>query len=178
MGGILEGLLGGGLLGGVASIFGKWFQERQRQQWEEKKFKHEIALLQFQSESRKEETEHELKVVQEAGRSAGLGASVQADRSLVESEKIYPVILNIRALWRPFLTLALLCLVGWIWYSLTSILADGSADGDMGVFSFLPVESVSNLLSYITYSAVFASSTAIMWWFGDRAITPPHLKHK
>ena len=175
--GILEGLLGGGLLGGVASIFGKWFQERQRQQWEEKKFNHEIALLQFQSESRKEETEHELKVVQEEGRSAGLSASVLADRSLVESEKIHPIILNIRALWRPFLTLALLCLVSWIWFSLMSILT-GGADGDSGAFSFLPVESVSNLLSYITYSAVFASSTAIMWWFGDRAITPPHLKHK
>ncbi|MBK1695783.1 hypothetical protein [Rhodovibrio salinarum] len=37
---------------------------------------------------------------------------------------------------------------------------------------------VRALLRYIVYSTVFAAMAAVTWWFGERAMTPPALKHR
>jgi len=35
---------------------------------------------------------------------------------------------------------------------------------------------LANMTRYIVYSMVFSAATATVWWFGDRALTPPNMK--
>ena len=168
-----SGLAGGGFLGAVLGIGSKFLQERQRQQWEEKQWAHELKLMELHAQARASETEAELQVVAEAGSWAALKSSMAGERAMLGSDKLSPWVLNARSLWRPVLTLILAFLVLWVWISLTGIL-----QGESSVLEFLSPEAVVDLLSYIVYSVVFAASTAALWWFGDRAMSPPAQKHR
>ena len=53
----------------------------------------------------------------------------------------------------------------------------GAIGGDSLISSVLGPEAVGELLRYIVYSVVFAWSTAVLWWFGDRAMTPPGFRN-
>ena len=168
LGSAVTGLAGGGFLGAILGIGSKFLQERQRQQWQEKVWKHETALLKLQSQARASETEAELEIVREAGAWTAKQQSMQMDQAVVGSERLSGWVLNMRSLWRLALTLILAALVWRIWVSLIGLLW-----GESSVLEFLSPEAVVDLLSYIVYSVVFASSTAALWWFGDRALSPP-----
>ena len=173
LGSAVTGLAGGGFLGAIMGIGSKFLQERQRQQWEEKKWTHELKLMELQSQARASETEAEIQIVREEGSWMALRQSMQMDQAVVGSERLSVWVLNVRSLWRPMLTLVLAGLVLWIWISLTGMLR-----GEETVLNFLSPEAVVGLLSYVVYSVVFAASTAALWWFGDRALSPPGTKHK
>ncbi len=173
LGSAVTGLAGGGFLGALLGIGSKFLQERQRQGWQEKVWKHEKELLELQSQARASETESELQIVREEGSWTALRQSMQMDQAVMGSERLSGWVLNIRSLWRPMLTLVLAALVLWIWVSLTGMLR-----GESSVLDFLAPEAILELLSYIVYSVVFAASTAALWWFGDRALSPPGTKHK
>ncbi len=169
----MTGLAGGGFLGAVLGIGSKFLQERQRQQWQQKIWKHEKELLELQAQARASETESELQIVRETGSWSALRQSMRMDQAVVGSERLSGWVLNVRSLWRPMLTLVLAALVLWMWVGLTGLLR-----GESSALDFLSPEAVVGLLSYIVYSVVFAASTAALWWFGDRALSPPETKHK
>ena len=56
----------------------------------------------------------------------------------------------------------------------------GALDSNDGgaLTAVLPPEAAAGLLRYIVFSVVFSFSTAVAWWFGDRALTPPGAKHR
>ncbi len=134
LGSAVTGLAGGGFLGALLGIGSKFLQERQRQGWQEKVWKHEKELLELQSQARASETESELQIVREAGSWSALRQSMRMDQSVVGSERLSVWVLNVRSLWRPMLTLVLAGLVLWIWISLTGMLRGEENRSEFSLF--------------------------------------------
>ena len=143
-------VLTGGATGILGSVLGKVFNFVDVF-IEEKKAKGEhertIEMHRLQSELRADELESELAIVQE--QSAG-AAQVACYAMLPGVEVPYPWVAAILRLMRPLLTVML---VGIVWYIYAS----------------------SNDLAQqetIIQSVIYMSSTAVLWWFGDRAMRP------
>ena len=179
IGAVLTGAAGG-VAGGLFGVVGKWLARKQeieadRQQMErdDKSRAHEIALLKLQMESRTEETERERDLAREAGSWKGLTASLKADAAAAAG--ILPNwVRSARSLARLVFTLVLGGLTLWIWRDLIAAIESGSGS----LTAVLPPDATEGLLRYIVYSVVFSFSTAVAWWFGDRAMTPPGAKHR
>tara|TARA_Y100000034_G_C6742147_1_gene329394 strand:- start:48 stop:575 length:528 start_codon:yes stop_codon:yes gene_type:complete len=167
LGGILGDVATGGIFGLIGSIIGvgaKWLQERQRMAWEREKWGHEVALQKLEIERGKSETENELRIVTQQADSDQRLASY--GMQIYSPSKTSGWVNNIRALFRPALTLALLVLTGLVFWKLSWLRVEG----------YINEVSASGLTEYIIHSIVFAASTAVIWWFGDRAMTPSPAK--
>jgi len=163
----------GGLFGLVGSLIGvgaKWLQERQRQAWEAKKWDHETTMLRLQMDAHAQETEQELAIVSQRGAWEGLAASQQADAAI--SANVHTWVNDVRALFRPVLTTGLVVLVYMIFRDLLAAL--GAERSMLG--AVLAESEVQEILRYVIYSVAFSASTAVVWWFGDRAFAPPSMK--
>jgi len=158
----------GGIFGLIGSGIGVWAKMKQAKAdrlWQEKEWAHESLLLDKQMQVAQAETENEIAITSSKGSWSGLNESIRADMATKPSSGWAS---DIKALFRPFLTTAL---VGCTMYIIHSLL-----NGDLrGVIS---ASETTEILRYAIYSVVFATSAAITWWFGDRALTPPHLKHR
>lgn len=154
-----------GLLGAVVGQVSKHFQEKAARAWEEKKWAHEERLYDQQIALGKAETENEIAIASAVGSWNGLGESIKADAQTTAQSSWAA---DIKALYRPFLTTALMLCTMYVIYSLLH--------GDLA--TVLTVAETTALLRYAVYSIVFSTAAAITWWFGDRALTPPHLKHR
>ena len=143
-------VLTGGATGILGSVLGKVFNFADVFIKEKKaKGEHErtIEMHRLQSELRADELESELAIVQE--QSAG-AAQVASYAMMTGVEVPYPWVAAILRLMRPLLTVML---VGIVWYIYAS----------------------SNDLAQqetIIQSVIYMSSTAVLWWFGDRAMRP------
>lgn len=158
----------GGLFGLFGSLLGsvaKFFHEKQRQAFEEKKWTYETDLLRLQMEAKAKETEQELAVVSQEGSWSGLKASIAAETQIGPTHKW---VTDIKALFRPFLTIALWIISAWVFWKI----------GEGGLDKWFQQGEANNLVKYMVYTVFFSASTATAWWFGDRALTPPHLKHR
>lgn len=159
----------GGILGLFGSAVGAWFQLKQRREdreFEKAKWAHEDKLLQLQMQSRVQESEHELKIAAQQGSWKGLEASYISERAGIESN--YRWVNAVRSLFRPVLTLALVGVDVYLWLTLI----DGLRGGDSTVVHIIGFQSAIDMMTYMVYSHVFACTTAITWWFGDRAFRP------
>ena len=143
-------VLTGGATGILGSVLGKVFNfadvfiEEKRAKGEHERT---IEMHRLQSELRADELESELAIVQE--QSAG-AAQVASYAMMTGVEVPYPWVAAILRLMRPLLTVML---VGIVWYIYAS----------------------SNDLAQqetIIQSVIYMSSTAVLWWFGDRAMRP------
>lgn len=168
-----------GLLGSLVGVGAKWLQERQRQAWERQrqawerqKWDHETRMLELQMQARAAETEQELAIVSQQGAWDGLGASQRADAGLTGS--VHTWVNDVRALFRPVLTTGLVVLVYLLFRDLLAALGDGGSI----LGAVLAEAEVKDVIRYIVFSMVFAASTAIVWWFGDRAFAPPGMKSR
>ena len=143
-------VLTGGATGILGSVLGKVFNFADVF-IEEKKAKGEhertIEMHRLQSELRADELESELAIVQE--QSAG-AAQVASYAMMTGVEVPYPWVAAILRLMRPLLTVML---VGIVWYIYAS--SDDIAQQET-----------------IIQSVIYMSSTAVLWWFGDRAMRP------
>jgi len=143
-------VLTGGATGILGSVLGKVFNFADVF-IEEKKAKGEhertIEMHRLQSELRADELESELAIVQE--QSAG-AAQVASYAMMTGVEVPYPWVAAILRLMRPLLTVML---VGIVWYIYAS--SDDLAQQET-----------------IIQSVIYMSSTAVLWWFGDRAMRP------
>ena len=144
----LTSVLSGGITGLLGSVLAKGiglFEAWQRRQEKALEFEHELKLLDRQAALRQAESESALRIG-EAEASARLRqASYQAD----DGGSSYPWVAAVLRLVRPALTLMLIGLVGLIF----------TATGDDA--------QRREILSGVVYMA----SSAVLWWFGDRAMT-------
>ena len=154
-----------GIFGAVAGQVSKYFTKKQEQKFEILKWDHEKGLLELNMRAMQQETEQELAIVSQQGAWKGLDSAVQADAML---SPVSAIARDIKALFRPFLTLSLWIIAGWVFYKVL-------LSAQMGVLSS---EEIRELIKYMVYSVFFAATTATVFWFGDRAMTPPNLKNR
>ncbi len=143
--GLAASAAGGGIFGVLGTALGRvagYFEARQQQAFEEKRWRYEIDKFQLEMDANEREAEAELSLQNMRGSWDGLSASLAADAALPSG---YPFVNAVRALTRPALTLLL-----WL---ITAIV-------------FFNVEEP--LKARIVETAVFAATAATLWWFGDR----------
>ena len=158
----------GGIFGLIGSGIGVWAKMKQAKadrSWKEKEWAYEERLLDKQIQIGDAETENEIAIASAKGSWSGLNASIQADAA-TKAQSAWAS--DIKALYRPFLTTTL---VACTMYIISSLLHGELAE-------VLTAAETTALLKYSIYSVVFATSAAITWWFGDRALTPPNMKHR
>lgn len=166
--GIGASVASGGLFGLVGSLVGvgtKYLQERQRQAWEEKKWAYETQLLKLEMEARMQETEHELALASQKGAWKGLEVSHAAEAGI---NRVDTWVNNLRALFRPLLTLSLWLVASIFFFAILS--------GHLS--AWMDAVQLTELVSYMVLTVFFSASTATVWWFGDRALMPPGAKNR
>lgn len=144
--GIAASAAGGGAFGVLGTALGRlaaFFERKQTNAHEERRWQHEVTLLELQRLAAAAETEAELALTRAEGSWAGLQASLNAEAAIRSS---YKWVDAIRGLTRPLLTVLLWGITTVIWFS--ADLADRAN---------------------ITETASFAATAATLWWFGDRS---------
>lgn len=145
-----------GLIGSVTGYVSKYLQKRQDQKFELKKLEFEERLYKLNMQAKAEETENELKILEQKGSWGGLSDSLKTD------SKLKPVsgwARDCKSLFRPVLTVLLWVIASWVFYK---IIQDKVFD---------PLQT-KELIKYMVHSIFFAASTATVWWFGDRSLRP------
>lgn len=163
----ISGIASGGILGAVGALIGfagKYFQEQQRQAWEEKKWDNEAVMLRLNMEARLAETENELKIVLGQADADQRVASYGLD--MTTPGGVHKWVNDVRSLFRPFLTIFLWVVALFIVWRMSDWVGDGLVTVDASV----------GLIDYVIKSVIFSASTATVWWFGDRALSPPGMK--
>lgn len=153
-----------GLVGAGLSAFFKSKQEKERRLEDADKRSHELALHELNIRAGQQETENEIALANQEGSWSGLSTSIQAASDVGRTHKW---VNDIKSLFRPFLTVTLWGLAGWVFYQVA----------DRGLDALTQAE-VNELVKYMVLTVFFCASTATTWWFGDRALTPPGLKNK
>jgi len=160
----------GGLFGVLGAAFGSWMKHKERQQ---------------KAIEQKAEREHELKLIElrmqstsQEGAWDGLTTSIHAQMELDKHQTNLPLVVAIKSLFRPFLTLCLWGAVAWLMH----LVLMGSLQNYLSMASqaqtiFSSAEIVS-LVRYVVYSTVFSATTATTWWFGERALSLPDVKNR
>jgi hypothetical protein len=147
---VIGSVMTGGATGILGSVLGKLFNFADVY-IEEKKAKGEhertMEMHRLQSELRADELENERAIVEE--QSAG-AARVAAYSMMTGVEVPYPWVAAILRLIRPVLTIMLVAIVWYIYAS-----SDDIAQQET-----------------IIQSVIFMASTAVLFWFGDRAMRP------
>jgi hypothetical protein len=133
-------------------------------------YEHELKLLDRQHDRASMEDRHEVEMLETQGSYAGLDASLAAEASIQQASTW---VNNVRSLTRPVLTFSLIGIVTWMFVVLMNALQTG--DGN-ALTQLLGEAAVVDILTYIIYSVVFSACTAVVWWFGDRALTPPGMR--
>lgn len=154
-----------GLVGSVIGSVGKYFHAKQQQTFEREKWSHETELLRLQAEVKNQETEQEIALAAQQGSWQGLTESYKAVAAI---GKTHIWVNDVRALFRPLLTLTLWAISGWIFFQV----------GHDGFSDWLEKGDIDSLIRYMVYTAFFSASTSTAWWFGDRALSPPKYKHR
>lgn len=165
----------GGIFGLVGSVFGsvfKYFKAKQDMAFEQLKWAHEDKLLELQMKAKVIESEHELAVVAQSGSWSALKESMA---KLTAAGESYRWVNAIKDLFRPFITTMLAVLAYVIFYDLMQLFDDKTNSQLAMVFT---QEQAAELITYIVYSMIFASTTSLVWWFADRAFAPPGMKNR
>ena len=164
---LIGGVASGGLFGLIGSIVGvgaKWLQERQRQDWQRETWNHEARLIDLNMQSRAAETENELKIV--LGQADADQRVASYGLVMHDAGRVHRWVNDVRSLFRLFLTVFLWVIAGAILWMLGYWVSVG----------LITVDTSLDLIEYSVKSAIFAASTATVWWFGDRAMAPPGAK--
>lgn len=84
-------------------------------------------------------------------------------------EYVQPRVEGIRSLFRPVLTAILLIACFYMYVSLTEM-AQKVEYNSLSSFSpaIIYLDQTYELIHYIVHAVVFSTTTAIVWWFGDR----------
>lgn len=154
----LIGSIGSAASGGVLGLVGAGFSAFMKQRQQKVDNKHELALMDQQA-----------KVAKTEGSYNGLVESIKAQATL----KTHMWVNDIRSLFRPGLTTALLI----VSYSFFWQFLDALGNQDANLAKFFTDGEIVEVLRYIINSLVFSTSTAIAWWFGDRAMNPPQWRN-
>ncbi len=155
----------GGIFGVLGSVTGgvfKFMNRKQDMKEAQAERQHELNLYEKQKEQTQMENEFEIDQINEQGSWDGLAASYGLQ---ITSPDCSMWVNNIKSLFRPFLTTLLVCISAFIiWWLLHN---------DQGILTQV---ELNELLKYAVNSIVFSACTAVTWWFGDRALSPPGKK--
>ena len=121
-----------------------------------------------------EERRLELEGQVSAGRNRSLVASIKADAAEAAAGAVPGWARAVRTIFRPVITMTMLVLLYMVWRGLVRM----SREGPNVIGALLTPESAAMLAEYIVSSVAFGASTAVTWWFGDRAFTPANQKHR
>lgn len=163
----------GGILGVVGSVVGgvfKWLNAKEEKKERDAQRAHEVSLQQLQMQARREETEQELELVEQEGSWSGLSESIRSDS--IAAANSHKWVNDVRSLYRPFLTTGLIVLLYIMFRDLMAALQDQNSY----LGALFSEAEVHEIIKYVIYSVAFAATTSIVWWFGDRAVTPPAMK--
>lgn len=149
-----------GLIGSGISQVVKYFRTKQEQRFEKDRWAHEVELRRLDMEA-----------ASQAGSWQGLSESVRADAVVSDT---YQWVNAIKSLYRPALTTALVI----ISYQIFRDILNGLAGKDAVLVSIFTGTELKEIIRYIVYSLIFATSTAIVWWFSERAFSPPGFKNR
>lgn len=179
----------GGIFGGVLSIVGAFMrskemkrehqqalqlrEEDRKDRREEREYNRELYKMQGERQLQEHENDVEMARVEMSG--AGLLASINADAAL--SENSPPWVNAVKSLFRPFITTLLIVAHVAMMFVLWNTLATGYATTErQGLALVFTAGEIVLLFKYSLESLVFASTTSLTWWFGDRGFAPPKLK--
>ena len=143
---ILSTVLAGGVTGFVGSFLGSIvgiFKDWRKEKAEAAAFERELQLLDRQASIRLIETESEARIASESAWTDIRKSSYNHDTMVGITSRWVNDVLR---LVRPTLTLVLIILVGFIYFN-----------------------EVANR-DVITHSVLYMMSSAVLWWFGDRAL--------
>jgi hypothetical protein len=157
----------GGIFGAGMALVGAWLKgkqalsERAHQalEWAHTERMHALAISAGQAE-----TENEIKVLQTEGAWRGLSESVRAEASI---RSVHTWVNDIRALFRPMLTLLMLAMAAW---TLREVVT-----GTTLVNAFT-VDEQGDLVRYMVNTVFFTAGTVTLWWYGERNFAPPGTK--
>lgn len=152
-----------GLLGAITGQVSKHFQAKQKHRFEIEKWNREERLLHLQIQVKTAETENELAIVNSSGSWDGLRASYQHS----VDQPSYKWVAAVKSLFRPTLTLLLWLLAAWVFYKV--IVEWPEIFDEVNKY---------DLIIYMVNTIFFCASTATVWWFGDRALTPMEFKNR
>lgn len=151
----LFGLIGAGLSQAV-----KYFQTKQEQKFKKEEWQHQKDMVRLQME-----------VASQKGSWEGLKESIKADAVVVDT---YRWVNAIKSLYRPILTTGLVV----ISYKIFETILAGLAGKETVLGDIFSGQELKEIMRYIVYSLIFATSTAIVWWFSERAFQPPGFKNR
>jgi len=149
-----------GAIGGVFGQIGKYYQEKLRQSHEKDKWKHDKEMASLDISARADIAKGE-----------ALSNSIESDASLSNSNTS-PWANNIKVVFRPFLTTLLIFVATLMFLSIMSAFSD-KAHSLNNAFS---TGEMREIIRYMIYTVFYTASTAAMWWFCDRALTPKFAK--
>lgn len=160
-GGLAGGALGAafGALGSILNRGLGIFETREKRKdrqlemaHEVERWGHDLKLAAEAREGRIEEAKQALAKADAEGSWRGLEASLRAEADIGQS---WPWVAAVRALTRPVLTLLL-----WILFAVLFLSAVSGA---------LEAATAAGVVRTAVETIAFSASTALAWWFGDRA---------
>lgn len=159
------GLAGGALgaaFGALGSLFNRGlgiFETREKRRdrqlemaHEKDRWAHDLEIAAGRRGDRAEAARQALARTEAEGSWSGLSESIRAEAAL---EAGWPWVSAVRALTRPALTLLL-----WLLFAVLFLAASGGA---------LEPDTASGVIRTAVETIAFSASTALAWWFGDRA---------
>lgn len=172
---IVGGFASGGITGIIGGILGagvKFLTIREERAAKREEREYEKDMLKLQMQAKAAETEQELAIVSQEGSWSGLEASYRADAVATANAPSWAN--GVRALYRPLLTTLLIVMAGWMFFLLTQAFERGE-----GLFAAVfDQNEQAELIKYMVYSIFYTASTAALFWFADRAFTPPGMKNR
>jgi len=158
--------LAGGALGAAFGAFGSILnrglaifetrekrKDRQLEMGHEKdRWAHDLQLSLEERAGRAEEAKQQLARTDAEGSWSGLSESLKAEQGI---EASWPWVAAVRALTRPALTLLL-----WLLFAMLFLSA---------VAGGLEADTAGGVIRTAVETIAFSASTALAWWFGDRA---------
>lgn len=152
---------GGGIFGAVGALFSsgvKYFQQKQAHKIKKDEWAHEKDMAHLKMEAKSQD-----------GSWNALKAGYEADVPLDN----YLWVNAVKSLYRPVLTSALVFLTYKLFINILIALA-----GENVLSEIFTGTELKDILKYIVYSVVFSTTTAITWWFCERALSPPGMKNR
>ena len=150
------------------------WQKHQDREWEKEKFEMDLKARELEMKAKLQETEMEIELASAQGAWRGLDTSIEHDKALVSSSGGFAN--TIKSIFRPFLTTLLVCVSAWVFYLIWQAFSQGKIDS-IWLVLFTEAE-LKDIMKYMVYSLYFASTTSVVWWFGDRAFSPPGMKNR
>jgi len=175
--GVGASVASGGIFGAIGAVVGAISKSINASQEHKRKLElldWDLKMFNRQQAADQAETEREIAVASAQGAWEGLNTSIRADNALAKHTGEF--VNGVKSLFRPFLTLSLTGSTVWIFYLIWSDFANATSDSNLTLL-FTETE-IKELLKYMVYSQCFATMTAIVWWFGDRALAPPGMKNR